>query len=532
MEPGKRPSGAPTGTVPEDGRPAGGLVAPHHPVVQAYCDAVTALAVANAGTPAWWYLWMSSRDRFNSKLLDRFRGIATYDGIHQKFGAGWPRLARTFVAVLLGRFAALTHPARIDSNTDIIVIVPALANALRPMGPYNDTYFGPLLDELQARGELPMLLGNTVSDPATVRALGRRQDIPAASLSHFLRFTDILAALSRTLRIRFSNAGLTLPDGTDIRAFVDAEFARERANLFEGLLVETGMRRVLRICSRARVLHTYENNPWERAVDRAAHTAIPRRDVTGYLHCAVLPSHLKNYLSEEEQVLRPSPDRIVCTGPAARDIFLSLGRHEAEQVIAGCALRGAGLDSLDMRDGPPERIGVALAVLEALPSTATFLTFLARAADLMPGRKIFLRPHPAMPLQMLLPLAGLTELPAGLSESFATSLESAIAEADAVLYVSSTAAMTSLAMGVPVIKVRLDELLEDDPLFACDALKRVIERPDALEPAIAQLESMSPSEFTAEFERGRAYLRQYLAPADESGMRCFERPPAIRSAGE
>ena len=151
-----------------------------------------------------------------------------------------------------------------------------------------------------------------------------------------------------------------------------------------------------------------------------------------------------------------------------------------------------------------------------------FIRFLAMSATYLKGRRILLRPHPVMPLEVLLPAAGIELMPDGvLGESPATSLQEAIAEADTVVYQSSTAIMAALATGVPIIKVRMPGPLEDDPLFACDALKRVVDAPETLETACNQLESMTQATYETERDRALAYLKDYLRPADDSTMGCF-----------
>jgi surface carbohydrate biosynthesis protein (TIGR04326 family) len=364
----------------------------------------------------------------------------------------------------------------------------------------------------------------------TVRALARRGDIPAASIAHFLRPSDIVAAAWQSLTMRFDLGAVRLPDGVGAAPYIAAEIAQERGSMFQGLLIERALARALVRHPRARVIHTYENNPWERAVDGAAHGASPRRDVIGYLHCAVLPSHLKNFVAPEETAIRPAPDRIVCTGPAAREVFLRLGAHDPARVLAGGALRGPALSQLAPRRSPPGRVHTVLALLEGLTSMTALLRFLAAAAP-AGGRRILIRPHPVMPLGVLLPAAGISLDPAhGLDESRAPALADAIAEAQAVIYQSSTAAMTALALGVPLIKVRLPGALEDDPLFACDALKRVVDRPDRLAAALDDVECMDQPTFDTELARARGYLDRYLAPVDDTALACFAGPGGWENA--
>jgi surface carbohydrate biosynthesis protein (TIGR04326 family) len=438
-------------------------------------------------------------------------------------------------AAIRDRLAARVRPAAAvnDRGATVLLIAPVTAAALSPGStPYRDTYFGSLPAFLRDRGERPLLIGLPIADRRnTIRALSRRDDIPAASIAHYLRFRDIAAAAWQAARARLDCAGVRLPDGRDAAPVLRRAFASERGAMMYGALVERATRRALVRHPWARVMHTYENNPWERAVDHAAHGAAPRRDVTGYLHCAVLPSHLKNYIAPEETSLRPAPDRIVCMGPAAREIFLRLGDHDPARVLPGCALRGPTFAELARRAAPPRPVRTALVVLEGLPSMTALLRFLARALPHLSGRRILLRPHPVMPLSVLLPGSGVRlDAASGLDESRAPTLEAAIEEADAVIYQSSTAAMTALAMGVPLIKVRLDGTLEDDPLLDCNALKRVVSRPEDLPSAFGIFETMRQEIFDSEFARAREYLDRLMTPADDRTMAPFLRPASATAA--
>lgn len=495
---------------------------------------MTTLSLANAQKPAWWYSWLSSRDRFNSSIFDAYLASATGAAPPPRGPAGPWRFAKEVVTTIAGRLTAWRYPAASspDFRATVVVVAPAAATALREdNAPYRDTYFGPLLDDLRAHGERPLFIGlPVVEQRKTIRALGRRGDIPAASIAHYFTLFDIAVAAWRVATTKFNRAGLRLPNGANAAPLLDREFSRERGPIMFGMLVERAMWRVLAHHSDARVIHTYENNPWERAIDRAAHEARPRRDVVGYLHCAVLPSHLKNAKAPEENAIRPEPDRIVCTGAAARDIFLRLGSHNPARIVPGCALRGPSFDKLACRAGPPRPIQSVLVVLEGLTAMTKLLQFVTRAMANLPGKRILLRPHPTMPLSVLLPLAGIELDPAaGLDESRASSLEDAIAEVDAVIYQSSTAALTAMAMGVPLLKISLPGPLEDDSLFGCDALKRVAARPEELATALAYFEQMPQATFEAECEAGRAHLHRLMAPINEANLAPFLQSP---SAGE
>lgn len=492
-----------------------------HPdsAVAAFCDAVTALSHANAKTPEWWYTWLSARDRFNTPVFEAYLADGG-DAVPAITGAGWIRLAKEVTYAVVGWLAAKRYPVS-QTKADVLIVVPATPGALENGDPiYRDPYFNSLHDVLRRGGERPLLIGMPVGPRwATVRALARRVDVPATSMFHFLSLAQIVRAAWRAAQARFSLPPLRFPSGEPAGSYLSRALAAERGHIFFGAMMEAAARRFLIEHPAARVIHTYENHPWERAVDKEA--AAARRDVVGYLHCAVLPSHLKNYIAPEERAWRPAPSRIVCTGAAAREVFLSLGAHASDRVEAGCDLRGPDRKWMLVRDAPPNRIETVLVLLEGLWSMTRLLRFLAKAADALDGKKLLLRAHPVLPLRALLAVSGVSLVPGRLEESGAATLEDALAEADAVLYQSSTAAMTALAMGVPLIKVRLPGPLEDDPLFACPTLKETVSAPADLGPAISRLEGMTAEAFLRKRDAARAYLDDYLTPPDAATLAPF-----------
>ena len=499
--------------------------------MRAFLNVVTALSIANADNECWWYTWLASRDRFNSDIFSLF---IDQENKPTRIRIKRLPLLRAIAAALEGWFIARVNPVAPIERVDVLLIAPSDAATLaRKDKPYHDTYFGPLMGYLRTAGEYPLLVGIPVATRrATVKALAKSGEIPAQSIFHTLRAGDIVVAAWRALNAGFNSVDVRLLDGRSALPHIELEFQRAKCDIFFGLIIEKATRRLLRIHQAARVIHTYENNPWEHAIDRAAHTDKVRRDVTGYLHCAVLPSHLKNYKAKEEAGLRPEPDRIICTGPAARDVFLSLGSHDSARVFPGCALREQDITTTAPRNAPPKRISTVLAVLEGSLSMTELIRFLAMAAACLKGRRILLCPHPVMPLKVLLPAAGIVLKRGGvLGESRASGLQEAIAEADAVVYQSSTAVMTALATGVPIIKVRLPATLEDDPLFACDALKQVVDAPEMMELAFNHFETMAQGTYEIERDRARAYLMDYLTPADEITVGNFLSPKRIQEPG-
>ena len=83
------------------------------------------------------------------------------------------------------------------------------------------------------------------------------------------------------------------------------------------------------------------------------------------------------------------------------------------------------------------------------------------------------------------------------------------------------AAMTAVAMGLPVIKVTLEENVNDDPLINCNSLKKIISNPEDLDSTFIYFENMSHENFLQEAKNARNYVENYMAPLSHNTLKPF-----------
>lgn len=540
-------------------------------VVADFVDLIGRLSERNGHDPAWWYTWLSCRDQHNAPLLRlslrlaaieaalegaeplqaicpepglaaavrrlaRRRSWRVRQGLRDRLIWGWRRFLRPVRDVVDGArvlrlglrlvSAARRHPLAegIRPDVDDVLVTVLHQRPQPPAQPFHDVYFGPVPRWLAAQGRKVLVVGQVLGDAERMSAdIAGLHDPAVATLGHALTFADVFRAVGWALVRRPALSGqgdadLLLPEGV----------GRPVIDLGTGKLFELATRRLLQAAPHARVVHIYENNPWEHAVNRMARAA--GRASLGFLHCAVLPSHLKNIITESERSLRPGPDRILCTGPVARDIFLSLGAHDPVAVGIACDLRGAvPVAGLALRQTPPAAIRRVIVILEGLEKMTALLRFMDQAARLSPHIRFELREHPAFPLDRLAPLAGIAVgEDAPLRRSAPPVLTDALAAADAAIYQGSTAALTAGWMGLPLIRFDSGEIPTDDPLHRCTALKRTVSRPEELAATLESFAVMDGEAFARELAELRAHITAYLAPPTEAAMAAFlpSRDPA------
>lgn len=522
-------------------------------VVEQFRDHVTALALANADNRAWWFSWLSSRDRNHCPLaadllwleqaqvwLEGQSGAVTLtcpdaDLAHAlaarakalgwlvKAPLRWPTLApladaaKALAVGLLTWRAARRHPYPGLGGHDTVLLSWADKRVLGARQPRDDVYFGPLRRLLEQAGEKVLPVSPLMGEPGQLAVItAAATHLGHASIGHGLTLADVVLSVAQAMveRIRWTVPDPALKRRALFRRVIYSAQAR---------MIERAVGRILAANSAARLIRIYENLPWERAADLAAHRL--DRHVTGYLHCAVLPSHLNFYLDAAEATVRPRPDRIVCTGPTARDVLLSLGQHDPDHVLPGMALRGPDPARLPLVQGQ-QPIRTVLVLLEGLPRMVSLLRVLDQAARHLPDVRLLVRAHPMLPLERLAALAGITTGPGQpLQPSLTSGLETAIAEADAVIYQGTTAALTAALMGVPLLWFDAGLAITDDPLFRCPHFKRGFATPDELGDAIAELDLLDETVRQQQRHALRAYVLDYLRPPSTAALADFRVAP-------
>ncbi len=504
-------------------------------VAMVFKDAITAMSIENSANRCWWYTWLASRDRFNAALWGRLCIHSSAVETNMEHQSEKHVFTRSFVGIIktLRRLIAevvwfskwwhieklITYPNKVDA-----IIVTHLGSNSFKNDHFQDIYFGNLVSFLNSKDECVLVCGMLQGDPAKVLAL---RDVAKTkfngaitSFGAFIQVKDFFNSLKHALFNKIKIIDFKLSDGTNIKRFLSDDIHNAIPDIFHCLMIEQASARMLLRFPSARVIHIYENNPWEHAVDHQAF--LQKRETIGFLHCAVLPSHLKYYIAEEEIKIRPSPDRIVCTGSGARDVFLSLGKHNPDQVAAGCDLRATLPRSRILQTKYRQPIRNVLIVLEALPSMVNLLKFMNVVATEFSNVVFSVRAHPSLPLKEITHKANIKCYPNGpLIESHDADLLVSLDATDIIIYQGTTVAMTALYLGIPVIKIENSDPVEDDPLFELDQLKWRVKNMDEMRSAFESITKLDQDTFLEQRNKARTYLENYMASPTTKNMSSF-----------
>lgn len=529
-----------------------------HLVVDNFHDIIARLSSVNGNKTAWWYTWLSCHDRMNVKLLDYLSQLQRIEKLlsnhkhgklHFSTKSSWLATAVEKKATSLGWKAsrqgpfcserpswlrrmrdALTEPLRwkwaawraaqkLENPAEVDVIIVTMldkGHIGRGVDPFVDTYFGTMAADLIAQGKNVLTVGFTYNEHSAVSKLITKASVPVTTLGQFLSIFDVFRAFIRGLLFRIDMGQLNLIEAGLVNDSV-GNIVRE---ITIASSIQFAMERLLQRCPKAQVIHMYENNFWERGVDVAAKAVKPQRQISGYLHCAVLPAHTKNYISPSEIQTRPQPDNIFCTGKAARDVFIATSGFPHNRVHAGCALRGPALDGLVLKSSQPAKVERVLILLEGLESMVHFVRFVDYLAQNMNGTVEWLvRCHPVLPATEMSRISGVDiSDDSRLKPSRHQELTDDLADADMVFYQGTTAALSAGYMGIPLLRFDGATLLSDDPLNACDALKKNVRTIDDVRLAMDTFLEMDDKTYKRECEQIRTYIADYLAPPSQEAI--------------
>lgn len=449
---------------------------------------VAALSASNPVNRVWWYSWLSSRDIFNSRLLRRLEG-----------DQGPARnLARALAAEVRSLLLNWWRCRRLPAVAPEIVFVTLLekTSAATAGKGFRDSYFGDL-PRLWAEKGMRVLVTGQVNGPAgdIVPLLRREADVALRPFAAWSRPVDVMRALAVAVR---DFASLRQAGERELWRQAKADILSTLPATLRSLAMEFALARLLRAHPGCRLIQLCENNPWERAaVFAARRLGSVRPRVVGYVHNPIMPDNPKITATPEEWALRPDPDVLLCTGPAAVEALAAMGGYPRERLRSACALRLPAADGLPplVRRGD---VASVLVLLSGLPAMADLVRWLHEAAaHLGPRVAIRLRGHPNRPVEQLAALAGVPLPPhpgARLEVSAGASLAQDLAASDAVIYKSSGSAFAAGSLGLPLLYFAGDETMSADPLFRRPELRLELRRPEDLAAAIAQLDGRSTRE--------------------------------------
>ncbi|EQA69735.1 hypothetical protein [Leptospira noguchii] len=496
---------------------------------------------------SWWFTPSSSRERFGTDVQDRYVGIIKnlkgfekkklsesktfYHNVH----SGKLAIYKEFLNFVRLALILLYHSIRNIWFVALISRKDFDFAFIRPLHPLKanfdinnvfDHYFGELPSVLIGYNAKVAILGP--ADPGIVwkSNICNRENLEIANLFKYFSFGSYLKWIINVIYEYFNE--LKLPSSyspyTEILSqLILREFRESFLKRIWSFAYYLSFTNFLKLNKKTFVIHTYENNSWERAIDRACqeNSSKVKKNV-GFIHCSILESHRKYALFRDEWHLKPSPEEIIVTGPNARDILLKHDGYERSTIKVGYDLRGPNLLNIKNRNGQNEKINSILILLEGLNTMPKLLELAMTTILNTSDKQVYVRCHPVYPISNS-SFTSVRKHPLFqkviVSEN--RSLEEDLLQADLVIYKGSTSALYAGFMGIPLLRFKDDWWFSDDPLKYCSALKKEFYDSNSLLDGISFFEKMNPQEYVSQKEMLREYIYQYMMPYKTEELRKF-----------
>jgi hypothetical protein len=391
-------------------------------------------------------------------------------------------------------------------------------------------------------GGMPGLVGGAVTyllhDPrerAEAEAALRRRGEPASFVLDHLTRGDVAWAAATALLTWRRACAVALPAMRVGRHVSRAFGPRFRASEIAPkppvleLAVYRAIQRLLAISPAVQTLvYPYEEKGVERALVMAAREAGVVS--AGFAHAAHTRAHVALRTRATSDTTPPQPDRVLATGPAAREFLVRWAGKPGDTTIAvGSPRHGAPLPG--RRSASARRDGLRVLVIGGHGFE------LAQLANLVSAHPPFLRADEVVVRRYAYAWAAAQEegirrlaaLVPGLRTGTGT-LAAQLAWADLVLFDSTTAGLQAMQAGRLAIRVALHEVFEAEPLLAAPGIFARCRSGEELAVAVAAARMLGDAEYDAWVERQRGLADSILAPLEAAALVRGLGPPTPRVA--
>jgi len=393
-------------------------------------------------------------------------------------------------------------------------------------GKYYDSYFGELAHHLRNKGEnviiVPWILG-TVSYRQTLKRMVQSSEnflLPGS----FLKISDIFRIFMKTMLDIPPKRAYPHFEDLEVSEIIIDDFRRDWSGTrtASSLLLYDVVRHwkdaVIPIDA---FIYTYENHVWEKAYCMALRKFYPLAKIIGYQH-ATVPKMLLNYFfSKDELPILPFPDRVITNGRYIERLFKESG-YDPEKVICGGAIRYASI--MNKEKSPPMKKGASSPVILVTPSidkneSIELIWKVLTAFGQTNKYKIILKLHPVMPYHNIARNLGILPKHFTISDKPVSEL---LKEADVLLYTSSATCIEALSLGVPVLRIKSDFIIDrDDLLDFSSGIRRSAKNKDDIIRMTKEILETDEKELLEQRVIGEDVVSEIFGPVDESVFDLF-----------
>ena len=385
-----------------------------------------------------------------------------------------------------------------------------------------DALFGSLPGDVIRRGHNLIILARISDDYFNIiRKIKDAKGLVVIPEYYFLAYSDLLRLLTY-LRLNIKRPTKKIIfSGVDITNICEEEIKRGylSTDYVQNILSYFIARNFARAVNIETYVQTFENYAWEKLTILGIKETKSDCSILGFQHAFISRNSFKYFPGKEEKDIMPLPDKIISMGRMTRDILEKHGMYDGHILTTGCALRQEYIKNIQpFRRRSINRILVPLTMVRN--ENIRILDFLYHSG--LPGTKyeIAIRPHPSFPYEKFRNQISF-KMPGNFTINNKKTVIEEFKETGIVFYTWSTVAVEALKIGIPVVYLDIMKPMFVDPLFECDALKRIVSKKEELLPTIEGLYNIEDESFFREQTAAQEYLKEYFYPVNPDNLKSF-----------
>jgi len=393
-------------------------------------------------------------------------------------------------------------------------------------GGYHDSYLGGLAYHLRDKGRnviiAPGIL-STVSYNQTLKKMVRSGENFLAPES-FLKISDIFRTLVKTTINHPPKRVYPRFESIDVSEIIDDDFRNDWQGTRTALSLL--LYEVVKRWKNARIpidtfIYPYENHVWEKAYCIALRRFYPSTKIVGYQHATVPKMLLNHFFSKDELPILPFPDKVITSGKYFERLFKESG-FPPEKVICGGAIRYAGLVNRGKKSSRKKDTSskpVILVTPSIDKNEAVELVWkVLQAFGQTDKYKIILKFHPVMPYTNITRALGLLPKHFIISDKPVSDL---LKKADILLYTYSATSIESLSLGVPVLHVGSEFMIDLNTSDFPPGIRRSAKSKDDILKMTEEILKTDGKGLSEQREMWQDTVADIFGPVDESMFDLF-----------
>lgn len=263
--------------------------------------------------------------------------------------------------------------------------------------------------------------------------------------------------------------------------------------LAEGLFYYQAFKKVFkRLPKGVKIVYLAENQPWEKALNIAAHSGRNLKTI-GIQH-TITPLLLLDYFNYEKELENgnyiqktPKPDFLGCVGKIPFELFKKSGWDEKKLFILGAIRHQYLKDYLKKEISWEEKENKVVVALSIMPEESKeILLYIYQAFNNSSGYKVIIKGHPDLKTEELINSLNLN-FDDKVFKVAKTSLSKLLPKAKCLIVTESSATLEGLTFGCTIIVPKLSGIVDMNPLSKISDLPIYVESPKELQKVTEEI---------------------------------------------